>query len=313
LSTIFNLQNVESLLLRDKFKILEGICTEYIFIEDIMIKNGAYKNYSTGWWAVPNPRKYGDYLLFKVSNNDPTENDHKIFRHFTKNGTQAYFVLYYNKELWVLDMNNYYDNLFKNKELPSYKKIWDFLKDNNYYHQNRPPLLANKEVRNEERQKRCIEFLKRKGVLHDVALQRYFANYILTVYFKFPINIDGFYVKDNQIRLYEIKYKYPAANGCYGLNKGFVKLFKWIIKNNIDIYHFVLHNGTRDENITVLDAIENESIQDKCEWRLCQINTDKLNTDESLAPSKTQIEGEREQKVIYIPQNDFKTLKTLFS
>ena len=307
---LWNESDVIKILLRDKFNILKGLCAEQIFIEDVLPRKGWNTFLSTGWWAVPKPRSYGEYILFMVSADDPMPNEHSIIQFLIDKNIDVYYVkLNQKSNLEFLYMNTSTKEDYTSKSM----NLNDFLKYMKINTEgNRDPLLAVDEVRNSTKQMEAIDFIKDRGLLFEIGLQRYFANFILTVYFgNYIINLDGFLFKDNHLVLLEVKFKFPAANNKYGLNIGFVNLFKWVLRKEISIYHIILYNGTYDENITILDAINDEKIKDQCKWLFCEIKENHLSNKKSIAPSKTHIEGKAKQAVTYIDQTDFKFVKNL--
>ena len=270
---------------------------------------------STGWWAVPKPNKFGDYLIFKVSNDIPTDIDYDIFKYLSKKNIQVYFALLDKKSnIKFSNINQQISDPKRDRQNLSYMDLSSFLDSLKINKPSRDPLLALENVRDLTKQQRAINYIKTNNMLYEVGLQRYFANYILTVYFgKYILNLDGFLFKNDELVLYETKFKYPASNNKFGLNKGFINWFKWILSREIKIYHCILNNGTHDENVTVLDALEDPTIKKQCTWLFCEINHDHLKPSISYAPSKTHIEGKSLQKVTYMDFSEFKKIKPLFS
>ncbi|PEZ76368.1 hypothetical protein [Bacillus sp. AFS017274] len=310
---LWNESDVKKILLRDKYNILKGICAEQIFIEDVLPRKEWNEYLSTGWWAVPKPRYYGEYILFIVSSHDPTPRELSIINFLINKKIDVYYAkLNQESNLEFLHMNTYTKEDNKGQKIKP-MNLHDFLVYMKIDTEgSRDPLLAVEEVRNTAKQMEAIEFIQGRGLLYEIGLQRYFANFILTVYFgNYIINLDGFLFKDNKLILLEVKFKFPAANKKYGLNIGFVNWFKWVLRKGMSIYHIILYNGTYDENITILDAINNEEIKDQCKWLFCEINDNHLSNKKSIAPSKTHIEGKAKQGVTYIDQTDFIFVKKL--
>ncbi|QUH21795.1 hypothetical protein [Alkaliphilus sp. B6464] len=306
---INNKEKLKYLLSRDKHAILEGVCTEHLFQNDVLPRKKWNNKISLGWWTT---RQNNDYIFFKVSSEYVTQNDISIFRHFIKNNMKCIYVKFENTGTYkFLEVNSNIYLIEKNNYIEQFLSFNEFIIKYNLK-EIRQPLLAANDVRDTARQEKAIDFFDKNGLLEDTAIQRHFANFFLTVYYGYAVwNIDGLLVDNDKVLAYEIKFKYPTKSNTFGLNIGVAKLFEWLHNKDIKIYHAILLNPTNSEKVSVLDVLSNKSLYRETNWICYRINPTNLFNSSGIAPSKTQIEGRTDQKVVYIPVSNFKYLKNL--
>lgn len=300
-----NKETLKEIAKRDKHSFIEGACTEHIFYEDLFKSrileklNNAY--YSTGWWRVK-LRNNPEYVLLNASINKPNDKDLHIGKLF--NNHQVYYLF--------LDCDNeitvYHLNTNKNMSLD------DFMSKNKLKFYN--DFEASLDTRNSDRQENAIQFLEKNNLLKEYAFQRFFVNFILGKNISDLLNIDAIvlYEKDGQTlaKAIEIKFKYESKSGYFGLNKGFNGLFETILSYDIPVTHYILYNGTKDENVSIIDAISDDTIKSQCHWIYSNIEKDLLDKNFQTAPSKTRYDGgSSHQKYSTIHKNKFKLIKEL--
>ncbi|MFC5465957.1 topoisomerase DNA-binding C4 zinc finger domain-containing protein [Lederbergia graminis] len=299
-----NNYQIKKFLKRDKHKLLEGMVVEELFNRDIIQKQKWENWFSKGWWAIQDPLARLPYLLFHVSENSPTESDLEIYRLLIEKKFIIIHVKLINNNLFFLEINNQILN--------------SGIRDNNYIHEyvflasyrlikNRKVHLAEKEYRNSLLQDRTIMFFEQTTVLKEVALQRYFANYFLTVNFTgYPINLDGFIIfSDYGLSVLEVKFKYPDSNNNYGINKGQAQLFTWFLENNINIAHYIAQNPSGSKEIGIFEVLASQELKSNFCWEYHILNIEELNKEDSTAPKETSIGGNKKVRFKSIPANKF--------
>ena len=295
-------ENIREFLKRDKHKLLEGMVVEEIFMEDIALAQK--RNLSKGWWSIKNPSNFQQYILFQVSSHLPTTTDIGIYKLLSQKNIQFYHVLLVNNNLYFLDllahnpdtkidMSNYISKLKFLEKFRSKPKVRDIL-------------LAEESTRNIFNQDRAITFFDSQNLLEEVALQRYFANYFLTVCLDtYPINLDAFIVFNDGPAVLEIKFKYPDSGGYYGINKGQATLFRWLMNVGFNVYHYIADNPTKDKKYGIFDLIMSPKVKNIFIWRFKKLTSSELSTNHATAPKETNISGKKPVNYIPIYANAF--------
>lgn len=296
---------LKTLLKHDKPVVLEGMIVENIFIKDVIVKRDRLNlnNLSLGWWSV---KFKNEFILFKMSDKPLTQTDIKVFQYLGKINIRTYFCkINENGDLKFADINKNIieNNLYNFMDELEFKNLLGMKKVNE-------SLDASKNLKDINRQYEVIDFFCRHNMLRDIAIQRYFANFFLTVYFNNLLNIDGFIMKDNNLYIYEIKYKYVSRKNEFGINKGQAEVFKHFISKNISVINCILEKPKKDEKLTILNLMKNNELKLKTKWIYHYLNYDELNGIKE-APRKTSIDGKKTQKYIGIDRSKYKYLKNL--
>lgn len=310
-----NKDTMIELLKRDKHRVLEGACTEHLYVDEVLKPLELDNNYTTNWWAAYPTKSYQHPpIIFKLSYHPLTNTDIQAMELLIQKGMTVYYVyLNRDKELKFVDANIYMKEI-KNKNFSYIAETMEEFLSNHSLKVKGKPLFASKSERIESKQNKAISFLRSERQLEETTLQRYFANHFLMVYMYYTMNIDGFIVKSKKIFGYEVKFKYSTINKetkihRYGINTGLRRLFYWLKSKNIPMYHFILNNGTRDKNITAIDGLLDPKLKTHFTWCYCQINHN-LFIEEEFAPEETSIDGKKRQKVYYIDAANFKKVQT---
>ncbi|MFA5466208.1 MAG: hypothetical protein WC218_09530, partial [Candidatus Cloacimonadales bacterium] len=120
-------------------------------------------------------------------------------------------------------------------------------------------------VRDERRQNQAIEFLKERGLIRKSAIERFFANRVAG--FKGLWDVDMFeWIDNKRIKAYEVKQKFPAANGCFGINQGTTKFLLFLAQQDVDVEHVILKKPIDDKDIPALDFIMKPEYAGHNEW-----------------------------------------------
>ncbi|WP_175991557.1 topoisomerase DNA-binding C4 zinc finger domain-containing protein [Bacillus sp. Marseille-Q1617] len=298
-------EQLKNFLKRDKHKLLEGLVVEDLFMRDVILTQRWETWISTGWWAINNTMKSSDYILFHVTDTPPSANDINIYKTLFIKQIVVYHVILYNNSLYFLEINeNILRQPINNKD---YIHESAFLSKNQLIPKNSVH-IAQAETRDPFSQYRAIAYFERHDILKEVALQRYFANYFLTVHFEGSIiNIDSLMNFSDGLVAFEIKYKYPDRKGEYGINKGQSNLFQWLIKFEINIHHYIAQNPSHNKEIGIFELLTSQKLKSNFHWENIRLDKDELNGTVSIAPQETSIDGNKFVKFRSIEAKKFKS------
>lgn len=300
-----NKETLKDIAKRDKHNFIEGACAEHIFYEDLyndkILKklNNAY--YGIGWWRVK-LKNNTEYILFNVSINKPNDKDLYIGKLFNKH--QVYYLF--------LDENN--DIMVYHLNTTTNMSLNDFMSLNNLEFYD--DFEAYSDAINSDRQEKAIKFLEKNNLLKEYAFQRFFVNFILGKNISDLLNIDAIVLYEENdktlAKALEIKFKYESKSGHFGLNKGFNSLFEMILSYDIPITHYILYNGTKNKDVSVIDAVSNDDIKSKCCWIYSPIIEESFNNNFKEAPNETRYDGgSSKQKYSGLHKDKFKKIKNL--
>ncbi len=268
------------ILKQDKHTRLEGICIEEFFKEKYL-QNVDRQNLSSGWWFSKESSVSKDYYIIKfLTEILLSEFDMFIFNHFINCNIKIFIVFmgrdgsYYTYNLKTLKGFNT-EHLISNAspyECTELKTIPAF-------------------VRDERRQNQAIEFLREKGLVRKSAIERFFANRVAG--FKGLWDVDVFEWFDNRlIKAYEVKQKFPSANGCFGINQGTTNFLLYLSKHHIAVEHVILKKPIDDKHIPALDFVTKPNYVGLNEWLSTEFSTSSIqNLVAKKSPSYTSIHG----------------------
>ncbi len=295
--------SIKGFLKRDKHKLLEGMAVEEIFIQDIANPNNWNTWMSKGWWSIRNPLNYNQYMLFHVTSHLPLQADIEIYKLLQKKNIVSYHVLLVESNLLFLDLTV---QTWQAPVQRNYISESEFLKNYSTISRDREILKAEDSYRVTFNQDRAISFFESQSLLEEVALQRYFANYFLTVCLNaYPVNIDAFMFFDDGPAVLEIKYKYPDSNENYGINKGQAALFRWLLEVGFNVNHYIAANPTKKKKYGVFDIISSDKVRKEFYWKYKKLTVSELENNHSVAPKETNIAGKEPVKYIPIPASNF--------
>ncbi|MFW6016662.1 MAG: hypothetical protein ACOCRK_09510 [bacterium] len=288
---------LKQIIKRDKHTLIEGKIAEFLFFRDAypeIERKGS--GISLNWWVVPYNNKY-IFLKYMPENYKLNENDKIIFDRLNKCNMEYYQMFIKDNEFLLLDRN------FEVYTENDFLKLLKLNKNDPY----------NAWEINIKRQKRAISFLEKNHLLYEFAMERYIANYFLSSIFRRSWNIDAFIIINKEIKIIEVKFKYPASNNCYGMNFGQANLFRNLLTTCFDgLGHYILLNRTYNNKVTILDII-NDNIQTS--WWTKEINARdiqySIDNKVGFAPSKTQLTAQREMRVVYFSKYEFDKFKDL--
>lgn len=268
------------ILKQDKHTRLEGLCIEEFFKEKYLGTVDEFKQSSSWWFSKENANSKDYYAIKFLSELNLSEFDIFISSHFLKKGIPVY-VIFHDSD------GHYYTYHVTTKEELNIKNL-----TNNsvlYKYTDLKPLTSF--IRDESRQNQAIDFLRKRDLIQKCAIERFFANRVAG--FKGLWDVDTFeWINRNQIKAYEVKQKFPAANGCFGINKGTTSFLLFLKKLDIAVEHVILKKPKDDKNIPALDFITKSEYIGKNEWLSTDFCSDSVqNMITKKSPNYTSIHG----------------------
>jgi len=286
----------KDVLKQDKHTRLEGLCIEHFFINNYL--NSIEKDkISTGWWF--SKRKYNDekYFIIKFQHDlNFREVDLSILNYFKKKGLEIY-ILFYD------DKFKFYTCNIKKIEQINEKIILDSAIE--YKYTKLKPLPSS--VKDIKRQEQSIDYLEKNGLLKKASIERFFANRIAG--FKGLWDIDAIcYNSSDELIVYEVKQKFPAKNGNFGINVGTTNFLLFLTDQEIIVEHIILRKPVDDKSIPALDFLQKQEYKGKNEWLSAHF-TKKIieNFKTKLSPKETSIHGRYRLKYMDLNMSEFES------
>jgi hypothetical protein len=265
---------------KDKHTLLEGYITEdlfkkqFLFFDDIM--------YTHGWWMG----LIGNMKVFFIVKDQLNDLDYELTQVIPD---PCWQVILKERTLYFIRNNEIFSE-------------YDFLSMLNLICL-RDKMTASNDTRDIIRQQRCIDYFVRNNMETEIAMERYFVNNFLSVYFNGMVNVDYFTKnKKGLINVIEIKFKYESKDGCFGINTGQMNMFDYFKKLGFKINHFILYNHTKDMNLSILNFL---NLPDQKKWLYTSLDTDNKNV--GIAPERTSISGGFKQSYYKINICDINT------
>ena len=294
--------DLKEILFRDKHARIEGICTEVFFEEELLTKAGI--DYSKNWWIVKHENKI-IVIKFLVNINDINQLDISILDYFKKTKGFEPYILTFNETVKTF----YYKEFDDEKNIESLKNLFEKNKKE-YPVKDKFPQIPEKGSRNIKRFNHAISFLQEKNLLKSSALERIFANCYLKSSYLW--DIDAFAFIDDMLHAFEVKQKYPTADGYFGLNTGLTNLFNEMIINNILVNHIILTKPVWDQSFPALIQYTNKKYSDSAIWIGTRFKKDTANEKQSgLAPDSTSIYTSSKLKYFKIEIDKFYKIKAV--
>lgn len=280
-----NLSDARQQLLRDKHSLLEGYVAEYLFEMQFLRPQEVkyFSGYTNGWWSA----EFGNQRFFFLVSSCLNDIDQRIISSLSP-----------DYEVWrafpdSMSWHFYKDNL--DLDLNSFLDMF-------HLSRIRPENVATATTRNLIRQNRSIDFLDRHHLLQKVAIERNFADDILTVYFNSIVNIDFFALNPRgKICVLEIKYKFESKSGTFGINVGQFRLFELLANHGMEIEHWILYNKTHNKELSVFGFLDRPG---RKWWRRGVIHTDSPGI-QKVAPAVTSVQGNKRQEYYEFNESDF--------
>jgi hypothetical protein len=269
-------------ILRDKHTLLEGYVTEQLFESQFL--EAKPHNYTNGWWSA---EAAGTRFFFVVTNK-LSDLDCAIMKRLSKQ--YPCWRAYPRWNTW------YFYNGNRKLSMDQFTRQYHLNKTGSYK-------SATNETRDEERQKRCLEFFQQQKTLQKIAIERHFADFFLTNYFRSLVNIDFFVLRNNgNLSAIEVKFKFESFKGKFGINDGQFKLFELLEQAGIEIQHWILYNWTHDKDLSIFGFLELDS-EDKY-WLQGRIDTSSSRS-RKIAPEETSVYGLKRQPYYEFDKSEF--------
>lgn len=269
---INNKQEAIAQLKHDKHTLLEGYVTEYLFNKQFLVSMG--DKYSHGWWSGTLSEK----RFFFVIKDKLTTLDMEILS-----------LLNTKYDCWQVDYSSEKWAFIKNGES---LQLDEFISRYNLTRQQMA-VEATVDTTNIDRQEKCISFFGKCGTLTEIAVERNFADNILSVYFKGTLNIDFFTKnRDGKICIIEVKFKSESYDGVFGINVGEVAMFKELREFGFLVVLTILYKNRLNKDMSIFDYLENNEIDHS--WYIKDFIEDDLDTP-GVAPAKTSVDGKKMQ------------------
>jgi hypothetical protein len=291
-------ESLAAILRRDKHTRIEGICTEHVFLRQLI--NTTFPEYSVGWWFT---RKHGTYRIIKFCKDvgDVDLTDLKILNFFKDKGLSTFVVAFdhqshsfYYIDYTLLPPTSQLDQWYRARVL--------FPREG-----RKPPPTPKPSERNAARLDQAIGLLRSLGVLQSAALERVFANCWLPG--RDYWDIDCFVLHEDRIMAFEVKQKYPTAKNTFGLNVGLAKLFAFLTNLGMEVFHVILTKPTRDYRIPAIDLYTKERHKSKLDWLGIKFSSEILTRKSAVAPKKTSIFGSGRLRYYHLQPREFHFIK----
>jgi len=283
----------EWVLRQDKETRLEGLCVEYVFRRLLIEPHFSDADISMDWWFIAKGKSFLPVkLLYQPILNST---DRQLFDVFIRHRIEPWFIFYQKSKHKFYTASG--QNAFKNGTLDaSAFRVLDNRK-------KRPAQTVN----DVERQSQAILFLKNRGLDQQAAVQRYVANWLLGGHKLW--DLDCFVLYKSKLIAFEVKQKYPTKAGTFGLNIGLMRLFDWLKKMNICVYHLILTKPVWKEKYPALEFIENKKFWQHSLWMATQPGQiDEVTSRVGIAPAKTSIHGTSKLSFFHLPIEAFSVL-----
>lgn len=286
-----NSESAKRQILRDKHTLLEGYITEYLYENQFLqTENSKYISaYTHGWWSAETDIQRFFFVVTPALNDVDREVAAVLSKH------HEVWRAYPTRDSW------YFYNNDCRLSLPEFLQRFNLSKI-------RSDSTAAMATRNELRQKRCLHFFETHGLLTKIAIERNFADDILTSYFNSIVNIDFFARKSSgKLSAIEVKYKFESRQQSFGINVGQFRMFELLTRAGMDIQHWILYNSTHDKELSVFGFL---SLPGKKWWRYGAIHTDTTGIIKT-APAETSVQGNKRQGYYEFNADHFRYIQPL--
>ena len=291
-----NEQDAVKQVLRDKNTILEGYVTEYLFEHQFLENRSG--SFTQGWWCAGS----NTHQIFFVVKQDLNDVDKEFACHLTScyDVWQAKLSKMVQWEFAAIPKAGVRARILTEDQFVSEYSLPTF----------RSSLLATNDVRNIDRQNKCIAFFRNNGILRKVATERYFADDFLFRHFPSAVNVDFITKnKDGELCVLEVKFKYETRAGKFGVDSGQYHMLTKLHELGLQIHHIILYNFTKQKDLTIFGFLTtNEASR---HWKIGRL-TRGVAAYETIAPRYTSIDGRKLQPYFALDKTLF-TKTVLFA
>jgi len=288
-----------NVLLLDKHTRVEGLCSEAVFMEDI-VEGNLFPVASDFWFSLAESQGYDVTKIMTTSDKSLNDLDYLLLDMFAETADVDKIKIVYFDEFF----NNFWSFPYKmgmrDEELDLAGRIWGLPGKG---------VMAEERNRDRERILKASDFLKERGLLKDAAIKRIFANCVLC---KNAIwDVDAFTMTGLTPIALEVKQKYPTKKGSFGLNDGQADLFGFLTGMGIPVIHVVLRKPEEDASLHSIDLLTLPEYTERTEWLFTRFFPENLRPASFAAPDYTSIYGDAGINYSHIPLANFRALKKL--
>ena len=288
---------------QDKHTRIEGLCSEAVFMEDII--EGNFSSVASDFWYTRVEKKYHVYKVITDPSVPLNDLDYQILDGFDSSikhqrdlKTSSVSIVYFDESSKTFRK---FIHIYGNR----YSNIYGLGSDMS-------PVCnaesAEQSQRDPVRLKKACDFLKQRGLLKDAAIKRLFANCWLQD--KGVWDIDAFTkTAGGKVVAFEVKQKFPIDHKSYGVNKGQADMLSYLIKNGIRVMHIILRKPVDDKEIHGVDLLTEPKYVERTQWEYARFRPEMLSDALSDAPPPTSISGKSHMAYYRIGVKHFKILK----
>lgn len=299
----------------DKHTRVEGLCSETVFIEDIIQKNPYPVTYD--FWFSLHYKGYHVYKLLVDKNASLNELDYLLLDKFAAAEEYTIVRIVYFEE----ESREFYQIPYvKGMRYDTLEGMGTMLAPANNYE------APDQKHRNSQRLQKACDFLEERNLLKEMAVKRLFADYWIYPWIdddklkcspwrrKDPPVRGGHWDVDiftktaqGQIVALEVKHKYSYDSARkFGLNVGEKQLLDYLVYLEMKAIHVILEKPPQSKNIPGTDLLVAGT-----RW-LFACHKKELELEVEPANKETSYSGETEMKHYILPVSDFKFLRFLY-
>jgi len=290
-----NHEDLRYILTLDKHTRIEGLCSEAVFMEDIV--EGNLTPVTSDYWFILFREEYAVMKVMTADDQVLSELDHIVLDWLVDSpGTIRTGVVRFNsaaKEFWAYT--------YTKGKLREEGKMWPL---------NRTAEISDPEHRDPERIRKATAFLEDRGILRDAAIKRIFANCFLPSGGVW--DLDVITMAGTIPVALEVKHKYPTANKEFGVNEKQGGLFRYLRRAGIPVIHVILEKPVPDKSLSAIDLVTMPKYVKKTRWLYKPLELHLLNGPVTMAPASTAIHAGAEVPYVAIDEKEFRVLKMLY-
>lgn len=296
-----NFDNLYLIMSHDKYARIEGLCSEAVFIDEI-VKDNLEPFTNNFWFTQDGENNYRVRKLIIDQDLALTPLDYRLLDIFTAPDTGIQTdIVYFNEST-----RKFYTFPHTHKaRYPNLNNLGTPMEPNLYLS------TVESDKKNEERLKLACEYLQKHGLLKKAALGRLFANGWLEKKetCKGIYDVDAFTVlDDDRIIALEVKHKYMTAGKTFGINDGQLYLYMYLHAIGIPSINVILEKPVRDASISAIRLITEKQYTESTLWKMSPIRFQHTTPAVTLAPA-TSGWGRKGVRFSHIDEKRYPVLK----
>jgi hypothetical protein len=294
-------EDLYHILYQDKHTRIEGLCSEIAFMEDIV--HGNLDPVTSDFWFSREDKGEDKRYHVRRIMTDPkvplNSLDYRILDGFARvKSVVSVSIVYFNEQSKAFREVRHLENTRYDHKLV----------DIGIDMKSRPDVeIADVTWRNRERINKACAYLKKRGLLKEMAIKRLFANCWLG---EAVWDIDAFTMTSKgKVVALEVKQKFPTPKRTFGMNKGQEFFFHFLTTAGIPVIHVVLQKPENNTSLSAIDLISLPQYTSKTKWLFTRFFPGSLVAAGSKAPAFTSIHGAKPVSYGHIPLDRFGLLK----